>query len=408
MSFDKRSDCLCPKLVLRERFAYNQLQEEARLKTCRLCDRPLFETPALSLVRVPIGAQAFLDDPAAGAHGKTIDLRLLECGACGLLQLDNEPVSYFRDVITASSFSPGIVAARREQFRAWIDTHGLAGRRVIEIGCGRGHLLDVLGELGVEPWGLEHGEAAVDAAKASGRRVVRGYPTEMKTELPRFDGFVCFNFLEHATRPNAFLAGIHALLEDGAVGIVEVPNFGQDIVIERHYDLIIDHLSYFTKETLSRALEWNGFDVLELGTCFEDDSVRAVVRKRAPSNYEHWKSSNPVLQRMNELLTEPRYGRVAVWGASHEALTLLSMTGSVPVCIFDSAPFKQHKYEPSRGIKVLPPSELSASKIDTVIVLAAIYSAEVVDTLVHQLGFKGNILRVISGRLEQVQEGPAR
>lgn len=371
--------------------------------SCRLCGRTLLDPPALTLERVPAGAQAFLPHPRAATDGATVDLVLRECEACGLLQLDNEPVPYFREVITASAVSPAIVAARQEQLREWVDAHGLRGRRVLEVGCGRGHLLDVLSGLGVEAWGLEAGPSSVEAARQEGRRVVAGYPGEPVPSIDPFDGFLCFNFLEHAPRVGVFLDGIHELLREGAAGIVEVPNFEKDIAIRRHYDLIVDHLSYFTGATLSRALGAHGFDVLELGTCWEGDSLRAVVRKRIPACYEEWKESNPVLSRMNEVLSDPAFGRVAVWGASHEALTLLSMVNSLPVCILDSAPFKQNRFEPSRGLPILPPADLAAQRIDTVIVLAAIYSAEIVETLVGRMGFSGNVLRVVDGRLELVR-----
>ncbi len=371
--------------------------------TCRLCGELLLDPPALTLERVPVGAQAFLDSPGDLNQHATVDLILAECAGCGLLQLRNQPVAYYREVITASSVSATVLSARRQQFCAFIDEFGLQGKKVIEVGCGKGHLLDTLEELGVQAWGLESGSASVAAGRAHGRRILEGYPGETTASDPIFDAFFCFNFLEHSPHPGEFLKGVRGLLKDGAVGIVEVPNFDNDISIQRHYDLVIDHLLNFTSQTLGLTLAFSGFDVLSVGTCWDGDSIRMVVRKSAPSNYQNWKTNNPVLGKMNDILADPESGRVAVWGASHEGLTLVSMVNHLPVCILDSAQFKQGKYEPSRGIPIVAPGELESRKIDTVIVLAAIYSEEVVQTLVHRMGFCGNIFRVEKGLLVQVQ-----
>jgi len=372
--------------------------------SCRLCGRSLFETFVLTLQRVPASAQSLVDDLNNISDSATIDLILAECSGCGLLQLTNQPVNYYKEVITSASVSQKMLNFRHDQLQNWVEKYNLKGKRIIEIGCGNGYLLDILEELGTEAWGLEYSSTSVKVAQNRGRKVIQGYPNEIFSEIPSFDGFICINFLEHSPDPGEFIQGIHKFINNGAIGLVEVPNFEKDILFERYYDLIIDHLSYFTQATLERALSLNGFDILSTGKCWDDDDIYAIVKKREPLNYEHWKTSNLILRQIDSVLSDPKFKRVAVWGASHQSLSLLSMTHSLPICIIDSAPFKQNKYEPCRGIKIIPPNDLKQFNIDTIIVMAAAYSDEVVNTLINQMDYTGNVFKLNAKELVNVQK----
>ena len=371
---------------------------------CRLCNGSLYEIPVLTLQRVPASAQSLVDDMSNISCSKTIDLILTECSGCGLLQLTNQPVKYYKEVITSASVSPKMLKFRYEQLQNWLNIYNLKGKRIIEIGCGNGYLLDILEELGAEAWGLEYSSTSVKIAQSRGRNVIQGYPNEIFSEVPSFDGFICINFLEHSPYPGEFLQGIHKIINNRSIGLVEVPNFEKDILFERYYDLIIDHLSYFNQATLERTLSVNGFDIISTGKCWDEDDIYAVIQKREPLNYQHWKISNSILQQIDAVISDPKFERVAIWGASHQSLSLLSMTHSLPVCIIDSASFKQNKYEPCRGIKIIPPKDLNQFNINTIIVMAASYSDEVVNTLIHQMGYVGNIFKLGSKGIVSVQE----
>lgn len=56
---------------------------------------------------------------------------------------------YYREVIRAAAYSPEMRAFREAQFTDWVQRYGLAGRRVLEIGCGRGEYLTLLQKAGL-------------------------------------------------------------------------------------------------------------------------------------------------------------------------------------------------------------------------------------------------------------------
>lgn len=353
----------------------------AAIDHCRICAQPLFAQPLLVQHDMPAAAQGLpTAEQLSADSGVTLALR--QCGGCGLVQLDAEPVPYWRDVIRAAGISPEMRAFRLEQFGGWLAEHGLTGRKVLEVGCGRGEYLSLLAEAGADAYGVEHLPASVDACHQAGLRVAQGFVDGPDTRLAGgpFDGFMILNFLEHIPTGQLTLQGIAANLAEGAVGMVEVPNF--DMILEKGLfaEFIPDHLFYFTERTLVRLLEANGFEVLDCRAAWHDYVLSATVRKRAPQNLSGLIACEAALRAsFGGFLDRFEPGRVAIWGAGHQALALISLMGIAGRIryVLDSAPFKQGRYTPATHLPIVPPERLDDGEVDAVIVLAASYSAEV-------------------------------
>lgn len=363
---------------------------------CRLCGTRLTGPDVATLEGAPAGAQVLpSSDGLASDSGITLAIR--ECPGCGLVQSASEPVAYHRDAITAAGLSREMLEHRSAQVADWVDRHGLAGASVVEAGCGRGDMLPLLAEAGLRPVGLEHSVPAEGATTSDGIRIEHGYPAD-GSAIPGgpFDAFVCFDFLEHAPDPRDFLRGIATNLAPDGVGLVEVPSLEHDIEQRCGYDWIADHVSYFTAGTLRRALELGGFNVIDVRRTWKGYDLEADVRRRQPSGAAALAND---LQAAADALdswlaAETGAGRrPAVWGASHQSLTLLSQAerGSDVRFIVDSAPFKQGRYSPATHIPIVAPSEMDALGCDSILVMAAGYSDEVVSTLRSDLRFAGGV-----------------
>ena len=81
-----------------------------------------------------------------------------------------------------------------------------------------------------------------------------------------------------------------------------------------------------------------------------------------------------------------RYDRVAIWGAGHQALAVIALTGIKQQVKFvvDSASFKQNRYTPGTHLKIVAPEQIKQEKIDAVLVMAASYSDEVAQIIADQ------------------------
>ncbi len=321
-----------------------------------------------------------LPDEQSLKEDKGIDLTICQCSGCGLVQLNSEPVPYYKDVIRAAAFSPEMKDFRIKQFRDFVRTHVLVGKKILEAGCGKGEYLSLMKEVGVDAYGLEHAGDAVDHCVKNGLKVSKGFVDDSNQTLEHapFDAFFTLNFLEHLPDPNAYLRGIYNNLTDDGVGIVEVPNFDMMVRNSLFSEFVRDHLFYFTKESLNTALQINGFEVISCDEIWHDYIISAVVRKSKKTDLSSF--SNQQKKIKNEIDGYiGQFGNVAIWGAGHQAFAIMSLMdlGGRIKYVVDSAPFKQGKYTPATHIPIVAPDMLQTDPVDAIIVMAGSYSDEV-------------------------------
>ena len=377
------------------------------MKRCIACGAPLWETPLLTLDNMPASAQ-HMPDAQGVKEDRGLTLDLCQCMGCGLVQFDCEPVDYYRDVIRAGGFSKTMVELRRYQYKHLIDSYHLEGKKFIEVGCGQGEFLKVLSEFPVEVHGIEHDPHLVELARAQGLDVTEGFT---ETEDTRFAGglydvFLSFNFLEHQPDPSTMLQAIYRNLEDDAMGLITVPSFEYIMDHNSYYELIRDHLAYYTFETLTPLLERNGFQVEECEV-INRDTLSVIVRKRPQIDTENLLECYVNLKR--EMETYMKYldawdKKVAIWGASHQGFTLAATTklGERARYIIDSAPFKQGKFAPASHLPIVGPDHFHEHPVDAIIITAPGYTDEIAASIRRKFGTSVEIRAMRSNHLEMV------
>ncbi|WP_306582947.1 class I SAM-dependent methyltransferase [Enterocloster bolteae] len=377
------------------------------MKRCIACGAPLWETPLLTLDNMPASAQ-HMPDAQGVKEDRGLTLDLCQCMGCGLVQFDCEPVDYYRDVIRAGGFSRTMVELRRYQYKHLIDSYHLEGKKFIEVGCGQGEFLKVLSEFPVEVHGIEHDPHLVELARAQGLDVTEGFT---ETEDTRFAGglydvFLSFNFLEHQPDPSTMLQAIYRNLEDDAMGLITVPSFEYIMDHNSYYELIRDHLAYYTFETLTPLLERNGFQVEECEV-INRDTLSVIVRKRPQMDTENLLECYVNLKR--EMETYMKYldawdKKVAIWGASHQGFTLAATTklGEKARYIIDSAPFKQGKFAPASHLPIVGPDHFHEHPVDAIIITAPGYTDEIAASIRQKFGTAVEIRAMRSNHLEMV------
>lgn len=360
------------------------------IRACKVCGREFFREPLLRYVNMPKAAQNF-PDVADLASESGVDLEVCQCVGCGLVQLSNEPVPYYREVIRAAAVSDVVKESKTRQFADLIQKYSLHGRKILEIGCGRGEFLSLLSPPAVKSYGLEYSESSVAECEKQGLHVSRGYPDGDVGILENgpFDAFLLLMFLEHMPDPNAALRMICDNLVDNAVGLIEVPNF--DMVLRRRLfsEFIGDHLLYFTGETLRTTLQLNGFEVVESSEVRDEYVISVVVRKRRRLDISHFHEyQDKIKADLNAYIGRFASKGVAIWGAGHQALAIIALTGIADRLryVVDSAPFKQGKYTPATHLPIVAPEALHTDPVDALIVMAASYSDEVARIARQRLG----------------------
>lgn len=353
--------------------------------TCRVCGEIIDDAPVLSYNNMPGSAQGFLNGAELEKdHGD--DLELYQCRVCGVVQLTGKPVPYYREVIRAAAYSPEMRGFRQKQFADWSKRYQLAGCHVLEVGCGRGEYMELLRSVGLDVFGVEYNEHSVEACDSAGLKVMLSYLSRSSNMLQAapFDAFASFNFLEHWPDPVGSLRAIASNLVDGGVGLVEVPNF--DMILQKGLfsEFIADHLLYFTEETLRFTLQRSGFEVLSCRAIWHDYILSVEVRKRVPLNTASLEQKRIIItDQLHQYIARFPAGQVAVWGAGHQALAIISLADIAQDIryIVDSAPFKQGKFTPASHLQIVSPDKLKSDPVEAVIIMAASYSDEVVGIL---------------------------
>lgn len=145
--------------------------------TCIACGHAL--SPLMTLDDMPASAQNI---PAASelAEDHPLSLTLCQCPSCGLVQFDTEPVDYYRDVIRAGGGTRTMTRLRHEEYArlltAMQENH-IHGRRIVEVGCGRGEFLRMWQNLAEDP------EGAAALARDQERDPLSGQPNAAPLHL---------------------------------------------------------------------------------------------------------------------------------------------------------------------------------------------------------------------------------
>lgn len=414
------------------------------MKHCIACGKLLPEQSLFELTSAPASAQD-IPDAKEVQQDEGVTLHLRQCGGCGLVQFDCEPVSYYRDVIRAGGGSSTMRELRTSQYRHLIETYHLEGKTFFEAGCGRGEFLKFLQEFPVEIYGMEHKADLVETAQAEGLHVWREFPEredqrfghspeasmlqESGWSVPEkpFDVFLSFNFLEHQPRPDVMLKAIWNNLAEDGMGLVTVPSLEYILEKESYYELIRDHIAYYTFDTLRALLNHCGFEVLE-EEMINRDTLSMVVRKTAmpetdadvsaagsvqsgtPSGAtiiapltEGYKIVTGEVRALTDrLVREGR--RLAMWGASHQGFTLASTSelGEHLAYIIDSAPFKQGRFAPASHVPIVAPDHYFEDPVDAVLIVAPGYTDEIAGIIKTKFGEKVETMTLRTNRIEHL------
>lgn len=356
---------------------------------CRVCEGELHKI--LSFYNMPGSAQNFPTKETLHLDSGE-DLEVCQCSWCNLIQLNCEPVSYYKEVIRSAAFSEDMGIFRKKQFTEFVDSYRLSGKDILEIGCGRGEYMSLMAQCDVNVSGIEYSTESVESCRAAKLDVNKCYINTEDEPLgfnKRFDAFYILNFLEHLPNINEVLRGAAKNLKEDAVGLVEVPNFDMILRNKLFSEFISDHLYYFTKDTLRMTLERNGFEIIECKEIWYDYIISAVVRKRKKTDISHFKThQETITKEIKEYISQYGAKKVAIYGAGHQALAIISLTNirNDIKYVVDDATFKQNKYTPATHIPIVSKDSLRMDPVEAVLVMAASYSDEVAEKLRKHFG----------------------
>ena len=356
---------------------------------CRICKLDSSCEHLLTIENQPPSAQGFFDNQVESYI--KVDLEIYVCSQCGLVQHNSEPVSYYKDVIRAVAYSPEMKKFRLKQFKKFLNANQLWDKNILEIGSGKGEYLDLFDEVGATKlYGLENSLRSFKILEDKKYNSRRGFLDDkfINTWELSFDAVVSFNFVEHWPDLRTGLKKIKNLLSDDGISLIEVPNFSHMLKNKIYTEFTVDHIYYFTEETFRNALQSVGLEIILISSVWKDYILSATVRRRQKIDIRGIIESKK--KKTFELVNflSDYDGSVVVWGAGHQALSILAMirADNYVEYVVDSAPFKQGKFCPVTGLEIFSPMQLNVDCPQCVVVMGAGYSDEIVRIIQNDFG----------------------
>lgn len=355
-----------------------------------MCRAPLFESPLYVCCDMPANSQNLPSEKEL-ENDRGVSFNFCQCSGCGLVQFDCDPVPYYRDSTRAGERCDALIKLRREQYKHLIGTYHLQGKKILEVGAGKGGFLKTLKEMTeyqVQEFGIENNPEFVRIAReVEGVNVQQGFigSPDLQIEGAPFDAFVSFAYPARLIEPNTVFRGVYNNLMEDAVGLVMVPSLEHLLEPGGFYDITADHIAYYSEDTLRYLLQKNGFEVIEHGQVSKL-YIYAVVKKRRPHDLKSiWSDVEPLARQVREFVSKAteRDKKIAVWCAGHFAFTVLSVAkiGDKISYIIDNAKFKQGFYAPASHVPIVAPEHFQEEPVDTVLILGPIYIDEIVNEI---------------------------
>jgi 2-polyprenyl-3-methyl-5-hydroxy-6-metoxy-1,4-benzoquinol methylase len=240
---------------------------------------------------------------------------LIKCEDCSFVFMENIPTNeelsnhyekysqfsyhddYYLSPLTVKSYNLLL-----DEFEIYRKTN-----KILDIGCGVGFFLNEAQKRGWEVYGTEYSETAIKRCRVNGIEMKEGELdyNQFDVEL-EFDVITSFEVIEHLNQPNKEVYNVHKLLRKGGLFYCTTPNFNSIMryYLKDKYNIIDypEHLSYYTKKTLSNLLNNNGFKTLKfLSTGI---SISRIIQAKDSSNTNeslvYGKSSDEAIRKQIE------------------------------------------------------------------------------------------------------------
>ncbi len=363
---------------------------------------------------VPIECNVLWDAQADAVAVSRGDIRLHICPMCGHIwnaAFDPARLGYSGNYENSLHFSPRFQQYAQDLATDLVERYQLYGKKVIEIGSGKGDFLNLLCEAGQNN-GVGF-DPSYDGA-GSPFQHIRFEKTYFDAEHAAESGdLICArHVLEHIPQPAEFANMLHDALQSQnrqTVVFIEVPNAAYMLKECALWDVIYEHCSYFTPQSLARLFTEAGFDVNRVQATYEGQflTLEATLAQSIPGVLRDSASPPSMEAGIAELVAQARAfdagfqekvaywqaeftkaqvqnQRIMLWGAGSKGISFLNFLHISPrqiPYIVDINPRKRFKFVTGSGQQIIPPDFLRQSPPERVIIMNPIYETEISETL---------------------------
>jgi SAM-dependent methyltransferase len=364
---------------------------------CLICRKTTL-VPAISIASAPALCNE-LHPTAEAARAATVGrLELVYCSGCGHLfnrAFEASKIKYSTAYENSLHYSERFVRFVDQLAERLTRTYQLSGKSVVDVGCGKGEFLARLcSHSGASGIGFDESFDGPRGEIPAGVRFCAEWFDEKHGDV-HADMITCRHVIEHVADPVLFLSKLRRrpATRSSDILYVEAPNAMYTLRDRGIWDLIYEHVSYFTLPSLCRAVEIAGFEVLDCGTSFGGQYVYVEAAPRTGGSLSHHFELSALellvrdfagayagkLEHWRDYLDAVDPGDTVVWGAGSKGVTFVNAVarrGEVRALV-DANPHKHGRFVPVVGAAVVAPSSLSGQSLRSIIVMNPLYRGEV-------------------------------
>ena len=141
---------------------------------------------------------------------------------------------------------------------------------IIDVGCGDGFFLETAKKRGWNVYGTEYTDIAIKICNEKGITMHQGKLDTRNYAVDFFDVITSFEVIEHINNPTEEIQNFAGIIRKGGIVYVTTPNFNSAarLYLKNTWTVIEypEHLSYYTRKTLSYLFEKNGFKTIRFQT----------------------------------------------------------------------------------------------------------------------------------------------
>ena len=281
----------------------------------------------------------------------------------------------------------------------------VSGKKIIEIGCGEGHLLARLQEYGADVMGLEIGPQGKEAEKHYGFTVI-DKPLEDVSFDFSFDAIISYGCLEHIIDIKSFVSQCRGLLSNDGIMFHSVPNTDNTLEKFRFDDLCHQHVNYFSPANANRFFKSLGFkaatseptaagnEMYMMARAGRQEDASLIADSSVEDGLKEWQGFSERLQLLknnfnHNLSTLLEKGSVGFYAGGHILASMSDLGDRVEYFDGDSA---KHGKSWLAGLPVIrDPGSLVDEPVSTLVIGPEHHMASIKSYLFEEIGIPESI-----------------
>lgn len=373
---------------------------------CPVCYHPKM-TVFFEVKSAPVFCNVLWNNRNQAIAAPRAAIHLAYCQECGLIYntaFDARLMEYSPSYENSLHFSPRFQEYAEQIAHQLVQRYQLHNKDIIEIGCGQGDFLAMLQHLGNNrALGFDPSYTPEKTAADPESSAVVIFPEAYSEAYAKYpaDFICCRHMLEHIDHPLDFLTNIRKTIgrQEDCVVYFEVPNALYIFKDTSVWDIIYEHCSYFTSESLTNLFGRVGFKVIEVTEQYDGQFLTIEARPMATetNSKTDFKSAcshtQSLIKKFHKTYQDKvnswqhtlsrlkkQKSRIVLWGAGSKGVTFVNamdISHKQIKYIVDLNPRKHGQFVAGTGQQVIAPDFLKKYRPQTVIIMNPIYRAEI-------------------------------